>query len=670
MFCGKQSPANNNANLPEPAARFEYPPHREVRVGLYENKPKIFTDESGNPAGIFIDILEAIAEEEGWELSYVPCNWPNCLDALQKGEIDLMPDVAFSPSRDSIFDFHNELVVESWSRVYIPGSGAVKKLSELDGHSVALLQGSIQQKVMEQMINGFGYEVEFILTDSYEEALSLAADGKADAAVANHFFGDYYYREYGLEKSAIVFNPVSLYFATAEGQDIELLAALDENILAMKTEPGSPYYKTLEKWLNRPLPPAFPLYLYWIIGLVLGGLALAAIVILVLRRQVGIKTKHLYKTKKALRESEIFNKAIMDNLPVGIAVNSVDPSVEFYYMNDNFPKFYRTTREALKNPNAFWKAVYTDEQFREKIRERVLVDCATGELARMCWEDIPVTREGKTFFICARNIPIPETNLMISTVWDVTERKENENQIHALKDELQGKVRQRTAELQTSNEELEAFAYSVSHDLRAPLRSIDGFSKAVLQDYQDKLDETGGHYLKRIRAGSQRMGTLIDDILQLSRITRHDIRYEEVNLTKMANQIVKELQETESERQVDIKVQEGLTAEGDPRLLNIMLENLLGNAWKFSAKQERAQIRFGTTDKDGEQVFFVKDNGVGFDMKYTDKLFGAFQRLHTQDEFDGTGIGLATVKKVINRHGEKVWATGEVNKGATFYFTL
>ena len=225
-------------------------------------------------------------------------------------------------------------------------------------------------------------------------------------------------------------------------------------------------------------------------------------------------------------------------------------------------------------------------------------------------------------------------------------------------------------ELEEANKELEAFSYSVSHDLRAPLRSIDGFSQALLEDYADKLDDQGREYLRRIRAASQRMAQLINDLLTLSRVTRAEIHFEEVDLSTIVENIAAELKESQPNRDVKFIIAQNVKAYGDSHLLRIVLENLLSNAWKFTSKHKNAVIEFGAKESDGKRVYFVRDDGAGFDMAYVDKLFVPFQRLHEQDEFEGTGIGLATVQRIVHRHGGMVWAEGEVEKGATFYFTL
>lgn len=247
-----------------------------------------------------------------------------------------------------------------------------------------------------------------------------------------------------------------------------------------------------------------------------------------------------------------------------------------------------------------------------------------------------------------------------------SERKRREEEVQKLNEDLT----RRGIELGAINKELESFSYSVSHDLRAPLRSIDGFSQALVEDYPDTIDAQGKDYLQRVRAASQRMGQLIDDLLSLARITRSEMRREGVDLSALAQAIAGELQETQSERQVEFVIAQGMVATGDARLLRIVLENLLGNAWKFTGKRPRARIELGVTQDDGHRVYFVRDDGAGFDMAYANKIFGAFQRLHAMTEFSGTGIGLATVQRIIHRHGGRIWAEAAVGQGATFYFTL
>jgi len=243
---------------------------------------------------------------------------------------------------------------------------------------------------------------------------------------------------------------------------------------------------------------------------------------------------------------------------------------------------------------------------------------------------------------------------------DISELKDAEESLHI-----------KTTQLEAANQELESFSYSVSHDLRAPLRAINGFSQALSGKYKDALGEKGQHYLNRIHQNTSHMGQLIDDLLSLSRISRREMKQDQVNLTELAREVDKELRAQEPERRVLFEVDGQLEGRGDAGLIRVVLQNLLTNAWKFTATRPQAHIHFGVRSSSGEQeIFFVRDNGVGFDMTYASKLFGAFQRLHSTTEFPGTGIGLATVQRVIHRHGGRIWAEAELDEGATFYFTL
>ena len=253
---------------------------------------------------------------------------------------------------------------------------------------------------------------------------------------------------------------------------------------------------------------------------------------------------------------------------------------------------------------------------------------------------------------------------------EVVERKRAEEEVRLLNTDLERRVAERTKELEATNHALDSFAYSVSHDLRAPLRGINGFSQILLDDYGATLDETGKDYLRQVRDGCVHMGKLIDDLLQMSRLTRCELQRESIDLSAQAKAVIEELQRQSADRQVETKVEPGLAVTADRALMRAVLENLLGNAWKFTGKTPHPVIEFGVRRDKGDRIFFVRDNGAGFDMKYQEKLFKAFHRLHSAQEFEGTGIGLATVQRIIDRHGGRIWVEAEEGKGATFFFTL
>jgi hypothetical protein len=264
---------------------------------------------------------------------------------------------------------------------------------------------------------------------------------------------------------------------------------------------------------------------------------------------------------------------------------------------------------------------------------------------------------------------VPYAVCGIST--DITSRRRSADEIVRLNHELEGRVLERTIQLEATNKELEAFSYSVAHDLRAPLRAVDGFSRILSAEYADKLDGEALDYLKRIQSGAQRMGELIDGLLNLSRLQRAEMRHETVSLSAIANDTAVALAQNDPARAgVTFEIKDAPTVTGDPDQLRAVLNNLMSNAWKFTKVHDSAHIGFGFDDSTGTPAFYVKDDGAGFNMAYADKLFGAFQRLHGATEFEGLGIGLATVARIVRRHGGTIWATGEVDNGATVYFTL
>jgi PAS domain S-box-containing protein len=368
------------------------------------------------------------------------------------------------------------------------------------------------------------------------------------------------------------------------------------------------------------------------------------------------------QAEQALRASEERFRHTIDSMLEGCQI--IDRNWRYVYINDAAEKHNRRPKEELlgKVMTDVWPGIEKTDVYSAEVR------CMNERIPQHMETEFTFPN-GSTGWFEIGIQPMPGGIFILST--DITERKQAEMKIRQLNMDLEHMVIERTAELAAANKELEAFSYSVSHDLRAPLRSIDGFSQALLDDYAERLDDQARDFLNRVRGATQRMGMLIDDMLMLSRVTRAQMRRKTVDLGVLAADVLEELQKSEPERKVEWRIEPGLIIAGDEQLLRVLLVNLLGNAWKFTGKTANAKIEFGAAhNADGVTEFFVNDNGAGFDMRYAGKLFGAFQRLHLVSEFPGTGVGLATVQRIVHRHGGQVRAEGVPGQGATFYFTL
>ncbi|MEW6611155.1 MAG: PAS domain S-box protein [Pseudomonadota bacterium] len=376
--------------------------------------------------------------------------------------------------------------------------------------------------------------------------------------------------------------------------------------------------------------------------------------------------------EEALRASEELLRTVLDNLPVGVWL--ADRTGHIFQSNQLGRRIWAGSKyvgiEHFGEYKAWWlesgKRIEPEEwavarairKGEVSLNEEIEIECFDGTRKIILNSAVPI-RDKHGEVIGA-----------VSINQDISERKRAEAEVQRLNTDLEQRVTERTAALQATNQELEAFSYSVSHDLRAPLRAIDGFSRILLEEYRDRLDPEAQGLLERVRNATVRMTQLIDDLLSLAQVSRSEMHREPVDLSEIARSFAQELQSSQPQRQLEWVIAPAVVLHGDRRLLRIVLENLLRNAWKFTSKQAQARIEVGILQQDGQPVYFVRDNGAGFDMAYAHKLFGAFQRLHGTAEFAGTGIGLATVARIIHRHGGRIWAEGAVGQGATFYFTV
>jgi len=374
------------------------------------------------------------------------------------------------------------------------------------------------------------------------------------------------------------------------------------------------------------------------------------------------------KIERALIRNEEKFRRTFDLSPVGAVL--VNLSFVFIRCNQSFCNFLGYEEQELIG-KTFLEATHPDDL---TIGKPDLPKIIEGSLERLQVQKRYLRKDGAVVWgeVTIRLLPPGDTEpaCFLAVIQDITQRKLAEEQIRALNESLEQRVRERTLQIEASNRELEAFTYTVSHDLRAPLRAIDGYSKALIEDYGGQLDETGLSYLERIQSAIHTMNQLIDDLLRLSRISRAELNLQPVHMSEMVQSIIKELNDREHHRRIEWIIAPDVYANADRALIRVVLENLLGNALKFTSHHAAARIEFGRFFQDDQPVYFVRDDGAGFDMKHVMKLFRAFSRLHTSHEFPGSGIGLATVQRIIDLHGGKIWAEGAVEKGATFFFSL
>ncbi|MBU1699193.1 MAG: transporter substrate-binding domain-containing protein [Candidatus Eisenbacteria bacterium] len=630
---------------------------REVRVGLYENKPKIFTSETGRPSGIFVGILEEIARRENWQITYVPGEWSNCLAALEEGRIDLTPDVAFSSERARKLDFHEEEVIESWSQVYAHKNTPVMTLSDLNGRRLAVLKGSIQHTVLERITNGFGFKVFFVETHSYEEAFALAANGSVDAVVSNHLYGDYYFQEYGLARTSIVLNSVALYFATAHGANSDLLEAIDNNLRAMKSEVGSVYYKELALWMESPPRIVVPRHLIWIICGIGGFLVLAFVVILLLRRQVIARTRNLVQVNETLRESEEkFRNLFQNHLAVKLLIEPENGNI--VEANKAAEKFYGWSGQQLRRMKIQDINSLSSEQVEvemEKVNAPKCYQCESRHrLADGSIRDVEVF---------SSRIDTKGKPLLHSIIHDITEhRKLEEHYRQAQKMEAVGHL-----------------AGGMAHDYNNMLSVILGYTELVM----DRVDTSGPLHadLKEIFNAATRSAEITRQLLAFAR--KQTINPKVLDLNRIVEDMLKMLRRLIGE-DIDLAwlPESNLWhVKIDPSQIEQILANLCVNARDAIAGVGKITIETHSVTFDeaycadhagfvpGEFVqLTATDDGCGMDKETLANIFEPF--FTTKDVGRGTGLGLATIYGIVKQNNGFITAHSEPGKGTTFRIYL
>ena len=766
---------------------------RELMIGTWNNEPLVFKDSSGKVTGLAIDILEEVAKQEGWKLTYTHGSWAQQYDKLQKGQLDLLTVIAYTPKRDRFLDYPKQTLINNWGVVYQTPENNITSIEDLRDKRVALVTKVIHSKVFTELMDRFNFPFEVVPAKDFEGVLKLLNEGKADAGVINRVISIMRADKYKVKPTTIIFNPVQVRYAVPEGMNKELLDAIDKYLVNAKKDSNSVYYQSVNKWLKTQGQKTDYSWVAPLLSAIFVIAVLVAIYILLVRREVKRRTA-------ALAESENRFLQMADNINTIFWIVSADWN-EVIYVSPGYEKIWKKSTNSLyRNPKSWLDIIHPDdlEQVKQDIaakippnkseppfREYRIIpsdgkerwistyaypvfddngkiyryagisdDITARKLAELALSlskleietvlnsisDIVIYSDidrriiltnpamEKTFGYTTQEILGKETSVLyadindfnqqgqrqfgvktgvdkalyevnyirkdgstfvgetfggkvfdndgntigfIGVIRDVTQRKQVESELLAYRDHLEELVNDRTVELSNLNRELEAFSYSVSHDLRSPLRAINGFSSLLYEDNKDILDEGSKSYLNRIVKASVKMERLIDDLLQVSRVTRVDLNKETINLSTMAEDILIALQNDDPEHDASWEIEENLNALGDKTLVNVLLQNLLGNAWKYSAKSPKIKIKFYRQSINGEEdAFCIEDNGTGFDIKYKDKIFQPFQRLHSDKEFEGTGIGLATVNRVVHRHGGNIWAESEIDKGSKFYFRL
>jgi PAS domain S-box-containing protein len=672
---------------------------REVRVGVYQNKPKVFVNDEGEAEGLFIDILREIAALEGWTLRYLPCEWSEGLTALEAGRIDLMPDVAYSRERAETFDFHNTAVIQSWSLVYSASGMRVNGYADLHERRVAVLRDSIQQTTFEQTMKGLGYDVTMVPAETLEQAFSLVAKGSADAAIANHLFGNYFYQKYGLEKTVIVFNAVNLYFATTRGQNADLLAAVDRRIVQWLKEPQSPYYKALYRWTEQSLPYHVPRYLFWILGVVIGLVVIAAGMIILLRFQVRAKTRNLSIANEALKHTSELLALAMEASNDGIW-DWYPPTGKLFWSA-------RSYRMLAYEPN---ELPMTLDRWQEWLHPND-ADAVRAMLRRMCAGEEPLSiefrcrnKQGNWIWIHGHGKAVEfneqgQATRVIGTHTDITQRKEAEEAIRELNAGLERRVAERTAELAIAKESAEsadrlksAFLATMSHELRTPLNSIIGFTGILLQKLAGPLTEEQIKQLGIIQNSGRHLLALINDVLDISKIEAGQIELhrESFDLRESLERVARSSAALAENKGLRLTTEIGPgvnTVTSDRRRVEQILLNLLSNAIKFTERGSIVLSAERVSDAPAELQpqapmpappppavirVSVTDTGMGIQEENLDILFKPFRQIESglTRHHEGTGLGLAICKRLVEMLGGEITVTSTWEKGSTFSFTL
>lgn len=639
-------------------------PGRNVRIGVYQNEPKIFMDDNRKADGFFIDLIKEIALHENWNLIYIPCDWEACLSGLELGQIDLMPDVAFSPERDKRFDFHRIPAAESWSRAYSNTNSNIIRMDQLNGRRVAVLNNSIQQSALQETMSGSGFSVEIIPVRTLEDAFNFTKNGKADAAVANQFFGDYFYQEYGLKRTSFIFNATTLYYATGQDRNHDLLDAIDKYLNLWRDDPDSIYSTIMTRWLDRSSTNRGLQIAMLVIGLILAMLCLASVWIFSLRRQVQERTKHLTQMNRVLAEKEERYRLISTVASDYMFSSKVDKNgkITFNWVAGAFELITGYTFNEYVTHGGWRTTLHPDDLI---IDDRD-VDKLNNQQPVIS-ELRTITKDNRIVWVRVYAQPVwdfKENRLVgiYGAVQDINERKQIEEEIRQINSELEQRVAERTVELERAKEAAEAadktksaFLATMSHELRTPLNSIIGFTGILLQELAGPLNAEQRKQLEFVQNSSTHLLELINDVLDISKIEAGQLELiaNRFDLKKSIEKVIQLVTPLADKKNLPLKINidpEINEVVNDRRRVEQVLINLINNAIKFT---ETGYVEV-ICKKEGQNIkISVCDTGIGIKPDQINKIFKPFSQLDTglTRKYEGTGLGLSITKIFVEKMG-------------------
>lgn len=652
-----------------------------VRVGVYQNSPKIGMDEAGEPQGIFIDLIEAMAEREGWRIEYVPGNWQAGLRRLSLGEIDLMPDVARTAERTELFAFHDEPALSSWHQVYAPAGSGIRSVLDLDGRRIAVLAGSIQEDQLGGMVEGFGIEVELMSYPDFDSAFSATRSGEAEAVVTNRFFGEHNAARHGLEDTSVIFSPSRLYFAAPPTGRQHLLEAIDRHLIDFKQDPQSPWYRSLERWTSGPPLTTWPTWLPWALAAVSVMLAGGLLIVLMLRGQVRARTRQVYEQARQhtrdlerrvdarthqLRETSAFFQSLIDHIPSLIYYK--DTELRFTGCNKAYERAFGLSRDDIAG-RCVTELDYLPRSQREAFQteQRQLLELG-GSINREITLDFADGTRHEMLYTAARIMGPDESPMgIVGLLVDITVQKRVESELAIARDHAQAADRVKSA-----------FLATMSHELRTPLNSIIGFTGILLQELAGPLNAEQTKQLEMVRNSSQHLLTLINDVLDISRIEAGEMTLAEESFEPMTSvdKVVEIVRPLADRKGLTLRVERhgdpGVRL-GDARRVEQVLFNLIGNAVKFT-ETGSVNVRVDTSDDVAHNsvVVTVCDTGIGIREEDMRTLFRPFRQIDStlSRKHEGTGLGLVICKRLTQMMHGDIEVDSQWGVGTTFTLKL